>query len=235
MRHCAPIWIAISAALVGIVAGPTRAAETWSSVFRDDFNGTALNPSAWVVEQANGSYAVSGGRLNLSSYPSGFPQIASTPGLIPSGAAIKLRYGFQFGNTTCFGSALGARVPDCIGACGCPPYYSFHRDCAVGTDARFPGTTSCTVAVTSFEGGSPAYHIGELVIYADSVVAVVDGQTVYAAAGRWPPPSALWFGSVGDPCCSYTEFSVDFAEVLVLAQPVPVERRSWGKVKARYR
>ena len=227
--------IASVVAIVSFLAPPSRAADTWSSVFRDDFNGIALNTVFWVVEQTNGSHDVSGGMLHLRSFPSGFPQIASVPGLVPSGAAIKIRYGFQFGNTTCFGSALGARVPNCIGACGCPPYYSFHRDCAVGTDARFPGTTSCTVAVTSFEGSAPTYHVGELVIYSDSVFAVVDGRTVYAASGHWPAPSALWLGSVGDPCCSYTEFSVDFAEVFVLAQPVAVERRTWGALKSHYR
>ena len=227
--------LVLVASLTVMLPVAAHSAEAWATVFRDNFDGTTLNPASWIVEQSNGAYDVSGGQLNLRSVPSGFPQIASLPSIVPSASAIKLRFGFQFGNTTCFGSALGARVLDCIAACGCPPYYSFHRDCAVGTDVRMPAQTACDVAVTSFEGASPTYHVGELTIYADSVVAVVDGITTYSASGHWPAPSAIWFGSVGSPCCAYTEFSVDFAEVMVLSTPVPVRRQSWGTLKVRYR
>jgi hypothetical protein len=98
-----------------------------------------------------------------------------------------------------------------------------------------PGLDGCNVAVTPFEPGMPAYHVGEWTIYADSAAAVVDGITVYASIGHWPLPSAIWMGSIGSPCCSYTELSVDFAEVQVFTQPVPIHNRSWGQVKTPYR
>jgi hypothetical protein len=225
----------LAAVAVALLPPDARATESWTMVFRDDFDGTALNPDSWVIEQMNGSYDVSGGSLNLRSVPSGFPQIVSAPSLVPSAPAIRLRFGFQFGNTTCYGSAIGARVSDCVAACGCPPYYAFHRDCAIGTNVRIPSPTACSATVRALEGAAPSYHVGEITIYPDSVVAVVDGETVYAEAGGWPAPSAIWIGSVGDTCCAYTDLSVDFAEVLTLSPPAPARRKMWGELKMIYR
>lgn len=239
----------VATILILALAGlPRRASavDPWVVVFRDDFDRPTLDPSAWVVEQDNGMFEISGGVLRLRSIPSGLPQIASRPGLFPTEQELRIRVGFLFGNTTCFGSAIAAQVRGVqLPGCGPDPpevpYYGFHRDCARGTSVcAHPvtvGSGPCGVSTwcSIFESGAPTYHIGEMVFISGSVTTVIDGLHVYESTGPWPIPNTLWFGSVGDPCCNYTELGVDFVEVSVLGGLVPTNKSSWGRVKAIYR
>ena len=231
--------------LAGVLsAGPARA--EWVTVFREDFDGSALDASKWIVESTNGQYSVSAGSLHMRSIPTGLPGIASLGSPIPATGRLKIQFGFQFGATTCLGSALGLEargtfLSQCPNSPPLVPTYRFHRDCAKGTNVNVHPVTdgfgSCGQELWghSFDSNPPAYHVGEFNFASDSVYVVIDGTLFDTDTSGGPRPNTIHFGGPGDPCCNYTEYDVDFVQVQVWEEPVPARPASWGAIKHSYR
>jgi hypothetical protein len=220
-----------------------NALAEWVVSFREDFTDALLDPIKWQVEHASGTYLIQDGRLLMRSSPSGLPTIVTTPGAIPTAGDFRVRIGFQYGRTTCYGTRLGLQASSMSGP-GCtlndPAIYQVHRDCAIGTNVRATavGTyQNCPIPTENsvvFEPGEPTPHTVEWAFDASGVTAAIDGQVLATAAGPQLRPDRVFFGW-GDPCCDYTEFDVEFVEIQVWDEPVPTSFLSWGKLKSTYR
>jgi hypothetical protein len=233
----------LAAGIIGLTLCAAPASAEWVTVFRDDFDGTTLNAAAWEVVDLSGTFEVEGGRLHLRSVPNGLPTIASIAGVVPTLGPFRVRIGFQYGATTCYGTRLGLQSPEpATQSCpDDPAFYGFHRDCAVGTNVHAhaigtyqgcdPGCGFCRVI---FEPGAPAYHVGELTWLDEKVHAGVDGVELDVVAGSQPRPTRVFFGW-GTTAGAFTEFDIEFVEVQVPEQPVPAVTPTWGKVKDHYR
>ena len=228
-------------ALLAAVPPATAVADTpWVSVFRDDFNGQQLDLSSWRVISPNGAIALTSGLLELRSGGNGFPSLATIDGIVPPLGNFKLRYGFQYGRTTCFGTRIGAVAFGVGGPCAYDPsfdpaYYGFKRDCAGSNVSAFPsGLISACGYVAQGFGDGPTFHVGEIVYTNGSVTVILDGVEIASAPGPVPRPSAIFLGW-GTEGYDYTEYDLDFVEVQTPGGVTRSRPSSWGHLKSYYR
>lgn len=227
--------------LISALSDVARTESNWVTIFRDDFDGSQLNHDAWRVLSPNGVVELSGGVLRLRSGGRGFPSLATADGVVPSLGNVKLRFGFRYTRTTCYGTRIGA-VAFGVGVPACPydpivdpVFYGFKRDCAGSTATVMPSglVSACGYAAIGFSDAH-ANHVGELVFSDGSLVCAVDGVAIASAYGPVPRPSALFLGWGADGY-DYTEYDVEFVEVQSENGLTPSRQGTWGRVKALYR
>ena len=228
-----------------LMGAATPVSAQWLSVFRDDFDGATLDLETWevftegAVPGNNGSFEVNSGWLQLRSDPSGLPSIRSRLGSIPAAGDIKLRVGFRYVSTTSLGSRIalvsfGGSLPEY--SPDVPPWFGVNRDCAGSSMFTSPGGLyqSCGPDVTPefpFDDSPLQPHIAEFNYTTDGIEAWIDGEQVPASTGSFPRPNAIFFGWAFEGH-DYTEFDIDFVELFVRDEPVPVHRTTWGAVKS---
>src|ERR1035437_6077225 len=72
--------------------------SSMAMAWRDDFNGSAVDSSAWQVDSNSGIVTVSNGSLHLSSpgNPSHFPYLYTTSNPFPTTGNFKMTVGLQY-------------------------------------------------------------------------------------------------------------------------------------------
>src|SRR3990172_3445059 len=99
--------LVVAASALSLLVWPgalAYAQGTWTTSFRDDFDSPTLDLHSWTVEQMSGELVVSDGWLRFQSVPTGLPTVSSNPGIIPVSGDFRVRIGFQYGRTFCYGT-----------------------------------------------------------------------------------------------------------------------------------
>jgi hypothetical protein len=219
------------------VAGAATVATLWIGLvpaaglaFRDDFNGTSLDPSVWSVAPGDGQAVVANGVVTLSCPGATFPVVASIASLFPPGDFI-VRVGMQYLAQAQCGDGFGSVDnfwENYGGANVCRPFLIWQDGGGVHV---YSGSSGNTVL-----GPAPDtnYHVFEWLYSSGQYEFSMDG-IVRASGGCAPRVTQVFFGHPHPISCSpWTSFSIDFIEI-VPAGTTEVLRTSWSRVKAIYR
>jgi hypothetical protein len=93
------------------VYSPSVKAQTSDLVFQENFDGSTLDLSKWVILQnvnggTGGSITVAGGSVYLSSYETSFPCITSRTNPVPTSGGFSLELNIQFASMAALGSGF---------------------------------------------------------------------------------------------------------------------------------
>lgn len=216
------------AAVVGLCAVLLVCAATESRGFREDFNGTSLNPAVWQVELGNGEVVVADGVVTVSCAGSTFPVATTIADPIPDGDFV-VRVRMRYPTVTTCGDGFGALdnfYP--FSPLGCRPFLVWQDG---GGWYAYSGSTAQFYIGTGPETG---YHTYEWRYMSGVYEFSLDGVSLYADSCA-PRATALFFGHPHPVSCpSWTSFEIDFIEVVPFG-PTSASQNSWGRLKQIYR
>ena len=198
--------------------------------FRDDFNGSSLNQSVWIVAAGSGQVVVADGEVTLSSGGSVFPVVTSIEDVFPPGDFV-VRVGMRYLSQAVCGTGFGAMDnfwENYRGDPVCRPFLIWQDGGGVHV---YSGSASNTVL-----GPAPdtAPHVFEWAYMDGRYDFVMDG--VARSSGMCGVrPTRIFFGHPHPiNCTPWTSFAIDFIEIL----PTGATRTSiasWARLKALYR
>jgi hypothetical protein len=200
-------------------------------IFRDDFDGTSLDPAIWTVDMGDGQIEVGGGVVTLTCPGATFPVVTSVPGLFPATGDFVVRAGMQYLSQARCGDGFGAMDnfwENYLGAGVCRPFLIWQDGAGVHV---YSGSVGNTVL-----GPAPDlnYHVFEWTYMNGTYYFSLDGAP--RASGTCATRATQVFFGHPHPvgCSPWTSFAIDFIEVMP-AGATEVLRASWSKVKAIYR
>ncbi len=204
-------------------ASPTR---PLTPTFVDNFNGTSLDPSRWIVDNSTGTTVqVSGNILHLASSQPYFPYIHSRADPFPATGNFRVDLLYRFTNTATCGVPLAmssfylppglsqdqtnARSKAAEEAGGVSIWFwngvIYYRSGPVVENIDMPGTrTDARQVAIEYTGGR--YHI------------LVNGAAVYTSDPTSARPQVLWFGLpfVLPNACGWDSLDISSASVTPL-------------------
>lgn len=244
-------------------SGPTLDPSVWRTEILtsgvrwcDSYPGNWWGPGTWVAEGAScygvaaqspyGNATLSEGLLHLSSSNGqACPYLVSRlPGSVegfPASGDFTLKVGIRFDRVTPWGTFFGVfQTPSTQPSGTDPPLRIENLMLVIAGDGLYSalgGGASWFVPKVA-EMPSP-YELHEVALdcAGTEFTIRIDGQAVYGPVTSSLRPSAVFIGNAALAYwypTDWTSFSVDYIRVEV-PDPVPVEKCSWGALKATYR
>jgi hypothetical protein len=220
-----------TSSLSGIPAQTVQVSPTtinYTQVFREDFNGTALNPDIWQVYVNDGTIAVDSGYVTLSqpNAANRFPYVHTKFNPIPPNGNFAIKIGFQYLTVT--GHGDGFSVDDRLPANGSPGSWAWQPTIYTLWQGSSLGYVLFDHSgITRYYTQAPhlSYHDIEFRWLDGTDEYYVDGQLVNTVTrdSNVPRPVDLWFGNPVIPPDStpWTSFKIDYIEVGSLDAPTP--------------
>jgi len=187
-------------------------------VFRDDFDGTALDSNVWQAYENGGIISVDSGFVSLTRPSAGptFPYVHTKLNPIPQTGNIAIKVGIQYLGVHYCGTGFAA--DDALLANGTPGsydplVYSVWQDINLGFRVQgWPSTSYYHISAPHVD-----YHEIEFRWLNGLDEYYVDGQLINAVArgDDVPRPTVLWFGNplVPGSTDEWTHFKIDYVEV----------------------
>ena len=215
----------LSLSLVALLLGPMPV----FAQFHDDFDGTVVDTTAWVLEPGDGQIVVAGGVVTLSCAGSSFPVVTSRYDIFPPGD-FRVRVGMQYVSQNRCGDGFGAMDnfwEDYFSGNACRPFLIWQDG---GGLYVYSGSSGYTL----LGSGDTGYHIYEWSYAGAQYEFSMDG-TVRAIGACAPRATHVFFGHphpIG--CTPWTSFAIDFIDVSSFGETA-ARRTSWGRLKQIYR
>ena len=214
------------AALLGIgalLAGPSRAD---SHLFREDFDGNAVDTTVWQVQPGDGLVHVENGTLTLSSPPGEFPSLVTRGDPLEALTEYVIRARIRYPLVGCNGN--GFFPQNVYSSPGCHVF-------RVWQDCHGWWVCAGSGVLKNIGSNETAYHVYEWQVSGGMATLLIDGLAVDSSpVDAVPVGLALGhlhpiFGNVG-----WTELQVDYIYVDI-PTPTRSSSASWGRIKVLYR
>jgi hypothetical protein len=196
-----------------------------AQVFHDDFNGTSLDPTHWVVG-GGGAITVAGGTATLSSgCNEQFPYVTTLNNPFPATGDFLIRVGFRYPAPDYSGDGFGATNGFIVGQAGIG--YWLWQDAGGGLRAACGETVVPLAAAPETN-----YHVYEWQYLSGVYHFYLDGVLTASAASSFRP-TGFFFGHPPTSSCFWTTQQIDFVHV----EPLGVTATAgttWGRLKAMY-
>jgi len=194
--------------------------------FREDFNGTSLNPELWQVYLNEGTVSVDSGWVTLDNGIVGrFPYVHTKYNVVPTSGNFSLKFGIQYLSVTGFGD--GFSVDDRLPANGSPGSWSWLPTIyTLWQDSNNGYFIFDNSGIKRYYTRSPNlnYHEIEFRWLDTADEYYVDGSLVNTVPRNItvPRPVSIWFGNPVIPeggSLDWSNFKLDYIEVTSLTQP----------------
>lgn len=197
-----------------------------TQVFRDDFDGTSLDPDVWQIFTNSGTVSVDSGWVTLSRPDAGnaFPYVHTKYNLIPPNGNFAVRIGLQYLSVTVHGD--GFSIDDRLPANGSPgswawqpTVYTLWQDSELGYVLfDYTGNTRYHTTAPNLN-----YHDVEFRWLDNTDEYYIDGQLAnrVTRGSTVSRPVDLWFGNpvIPEGSARWTSFRIDYIEVDSLGAP----------------
>ena len=196
--------------------------------FREDFDGTALDPNVWQVYTNGGLVDVDSGYVTLSKIgiSNTFPYIHTKFSPIPPNGNFAVKIGVQYLEANPYGNGLSIdyELP-ANGALGSwawqPSIYTLWQGSTFGFNLLdFSGSSLYYVPAPDLD-----YHEIEFRWLDDTDEYYIDSQLVSKEprSSNVPRPVDIWFGNpvTADSIRAWTSFRIDYIEVYAIGESIP--------------
>jgi hypothetical protein len=182
-----------------------------STLFRDDFDGVALNANDWQMYTNGGSVVIVSGTVTLSNTTSmTFPYVYLKRNVIPKQDAFSVAIGIQYDTAAAHGDGFAIDISTPVNG-----QFDTHL-IAAAWQGSIDGFYVAGLGGIYYQRGAPHldYHLVTFRWDHDQVQFFVDGQLVgsESAATR---PTSLWFGNhrAIPASAPWSSFRLDFVQV----------------------
>ena len=195
--------------------------------FHEDFDGTELDNSIWLVEPGDGEIVVANGVATVTATGTTFPVATTKQDPFPPGDFL-LRVGLRYLTVARCGAGFGA-VDGFFPGQGCSPFKLWQD--AAGWYV-YSGSLGFQLLTPhpQYE-----YHVYEWLYVNGEYSFTLDGVPIMSG-GCAPRATSFFFGHVHPISCSggWTSFEIDFVHIEPFG-PVQSKTETWGRIKAERR
>jgi CSLREA domain-containing protein len=210
------------------VGSRCTAVSSSSVFFRDDFNGSALDPARWTLDANEGTVAVADGQVAVTAGTvAGFPYVTSLGSVLPAGGNYSLRWVASTTQVGVYGTCT------LCASDGLPIDGQLQNQVRIFGGIRGEGIGGGYAVLipasdpTAFLEQTPGLvrREVEVCVLGDTIEAWVDGRLEARRArnAALSLPNALFFGQFirGQPLATWSNFTLDLVEVRSLEVGFP--------------